>query len=145
MFAHQGRDQLTWNELMTEDYRATPRQWDDAEYYGNPDRQPCPIGAYACILELRARVEALEATQHAHVDTSQLSEARREQIRQELAKRPAHEPTFAELLMPSPRPKPLSLKEQALKELRQLPIDPELGVCASALDTIRRALEALDD
>jgi hypothetical protein len=43
------------------------------------------------------------------------------------------------------RPKPPSLKEQALKELRQLPIDPELGVCASALDTIRRALEALDD
>ena len=42
------------------------------------------------------------------------------------------------------RPKPPSLKEQALKELRQLPIDPELGVCASALDTIRQALEALD-
>ena len=41
------------------------------------------------------------------------------------------------------RPKPPSLKEQALKELRQLPIDPELGVCASALDTIRRALESL--
>jgi hypothetical protein len=43
------------------------------------------------------------------------------------------------------RPKPPSLKEQALEELRQLPIDPESGVCASALDTIRRALEALDD
>jgi hypothetical protein len=43
------------------------------------------------------------------------------------------------------RPKPPSLKKQALKELRQLPIDPELGVCASALDTIRRALESLDD
>ena len=43
------------------------------------------------------------------------------------------------------RPKPPSLKDQALKELRQLPIDPELGVCASALDTIRRALEATND
>ena len=41
------------------------------------------------------------------------------------------------------RPKPPSLKEQALAELRELPIDPELGVRASALDTIRRALEAL--
>ena len=41
------------------------------------------------------------------------------------------------------RPKQPTLKEQALKELRQLPIDPELGVCASALDTIRKALEAL--
>ena len=43
------------------------------------------------------------------------------------------------------RLKPPSLKDQALKELRQLPIDPELGVCASALDTIRRALEALPE
>ena len=43
------------------------------------------------------------------------------------------------------RPKPPSLKERALKELRQLPIDPELGVCASALDTIRRAIEALPE
>jgi hypothetical protein len=52
---------------------------------------------------------------------------------------------IADKLRAARRPKPLSLKEQALKELRQLPIDPELGVCASALDTIRRALEALDD
>lgn len=43
------------------------------------------------------------------------------------------------------RPKPPSLKEQALAELRELPIDPELGVRASALDTIRRALEALPE
>ena len=43
------------------------------------------------------------------------------------------------------RPKPPSLKERALKELRQLPIDSELGVCASALDTIRRAIEALPE
>ena len=48
---------------MNQDYRVTPEQWADAEYYGNPDRQPCPIGAYACILELRARVEALESAQ----------------------------------------------------------------------------------
>jgi hypothetical protein len=34
---------------------------------------------------LRARVEALEATQHAHVDTSRLSETVRERIRQELS------------------------------------------------------------
>jgi hypothetical protein len=52
---------------------------------------------------------------------------------------------IADKLRAARRPKPLSLKEQALKELRQLPVDPELGVCASALDTIRRALEALDD
>ena len=135
--------------MTNPNYRATPKQWDDAEYYGNPDRQPCPIGAYACILELRARVEALEATQHAHVDTSQLSEARREQIRQELAKRPAHEPTFAELLMPSPRPKPPSLKEQALEALQfvdeKLKGHLPLHNHCNAIHTISRALEALDD
>jgi hypothetical protein len=36
-----------------------------------------------------------------------------------------------------------SLKEQALEELRQFPIDPEGGITYSALDKIRRALEAL--
>jgi len=36
--------------------------------------------------ELRARIEALEATQHAHADLSRLSDAEREQVTQELAK-----------------------------------------------------------
>ena len=127
---------------MTEDYRATPRQWDNAEYYGNPDRQPCPVGTYACILELRARVEALEATQHAHVNTSQLSEARREQLLQELAK-PSAGLAFAELLMPSPRPKPPSLKEQALLQLDALNADLAMHGRGCDLSQIRRALEAL--
>lgn len=43
------------------------------------------------------------------------------------------------------RPKPPSLKEQALETLRQMHIDPETGVSPTALDTIRRALEQLDD
>jgi hypothetical protein len=38
------------------------------------------------IEELRARVEWLEATQHAHIDTSHLSKEERDQILQELAK-----------------------------------------------------------
>ncbi len=45
---------------MTDQYRATPEQWDDAEFYGSPERHPRPCSEYACILELRARVEALE-------------------------------------------------------------------------------------
>jgi hypothetical protein len=130
---------------MNQDYRVTPEQWADAEYYGNPDRQPCPIGEYACILELRARVEALETTQHAHVDTSQLSEARREQIRQELAKRPAHQPAFAELLMPPPRLKPLSLKEVALNDLDTIQTHDSFGFQIIDLSSIRRALEQLPD
>ena len=62
-----------------------------------------------------------------------VGDGRRENLSQVIALRTAR------------RPRSPGLKEQALKELRQLPIDPELGVCASALDTIRRALEALDD
>ena len=43
------------------------------------------------------------------------------------------------------RPKPPSLKEQALEELSLISSSPESGVRVSALDTIRRALEQLDD
>ena len=43
------------------------------------------------------------------------------------------------------RPKPPSLKQQALNELRQISINPEAGVGPTALDTIRRALEALPE
>ena len=43
------------------------------------------------------------------------------------------------------RPKPPSLKQQALETLRQIPIDPEAGVSSVELDTIRRALEQLND
>ena len=42
-------------------YEATPEQWADTEYYGNPNRKPCPNLESSCLLELRARVEALEA------------------------------------------------------------------------------------
>lgn len=45
---------------MTE-HKATPEQWVAAEHFGNPGRTPRPLDAYACLLELRARVEALEA------------------------------------------------------------------------------------
>jgi hypothetical protein len=41
------------------------------------------------------------------------------------------------------RPKPPSLKEQALDALEQLLQDPEAGCFAAAPDTIRRAIEAL--
>ena len=42
---------------MSTDYRATPEQWDSIER--------CADGSdpYSCILELRARIEALEAAQ----------------------------------------------------------------------------------
>ena len=62
---------------MTKQHKATPEQWDDAGAFASDTR--------ACLLELRARVELLEATQHAHIDTSRLSDEERDQIRQELS------------------------------------------------------------
>jgi hypothetical protein len=44
---------------MTE-YKATSEQWAEVESYGNP-LDPSPIAGCSCLLELRARVEALEA------------------------------------------------------------------------------------
>jgi hypothetical protein len=41
---------------MTKPHRATPEQWADTEDYA-------AINSYSCILELRARIEALEAAQ----------------------------------------------------------------------------------
>jgi len=86
---------------------------------------------YALCLELRARIEALEAAQHAHVDTSHLTKAEREQILEELA-RPA---TFAELLMPP------TLNSIALQMLGTIKRDNRY--IPEVTDTIRRALEAL--
>jgi hypothetical protein len=43
---------------MTKQHKATPEQWETIERYaGTSD-------PYACFLELRARIEALEAAQH---------------------------------------------------------------------------------
>jgi hypothetical protein len=47
---------------MTKQHRATPEQWESIERYaGSSD-------PYSCILELRARIEALEAAQQPHQD-----------------------------------------------------------------------------
>jgi len=61
-------------------HRATPEQWEYQERWASDDDDA------SCILELRCRIEALEATQHAHTDLSHLSDAEREQVTQELAK-----------------------------------------------------------
>ena len=47
---------------MTKPHRATPEQWESIELYAEDN-------AYdACFLELRARIEALEAAQQPHQD-----------------------------------------------------------------------------
>ena len=45
---------------MSNQYRATPEQWAKCEELAHMES-----GAYRCLLELRARVEVLEATQRA--------------------------------------------------------------------------------
>ena len=42
------------------DHQATPEQWAKLEYFNS--------ATSACILELRARSQLLEATQHAHIE-----------------------------------------------------------------------------
>jgi len=71
---------------MTNQHRATPEQWEYQERWASDDDDA------SCILELRCRIEALEATQHAHADVSRLSDAEREQVAQELAKPAAWRP-----------------------------------------------------
>jgi hypothetical protein len=50
---------------MTEQHRATPEQWADQEIWA------ASSGDSSCILELRARVEALEAAQRPRVFTAE--------------------------------------------------------------------------
>ncbi len=52
---------------------------------------------------------------------------------------------WGEHLRAARRPKPPSLKQQAIAELEQIPIDPEAGVLTSSLEIIRRALESIPD
>jgi hypothetical protein len=101
------------NETRT-DYRATPEQWEYIERYADSIN-------YSCILELRARIEALEAAQQ-------------------------------------PRPKPPSLKEEALKgfdTIAGIVLEVYSGTTfyeqykyeqyKKVADTIIRALEALPE
>jgi hypothetical protein len=56
---------------MTDQHRATPEQWAEQEMWVR--QRPHAAAGSSCILELRARIEELEAAQHAHADTTRLS------------------------------------------------------------------------
>ena len=92
---------------MSQDYCATPEQWDDVA-----ERAADCQGGYSCLLELRARVERLEATQHAHIDTSSWTLEEREQA-------------LAELRMPT-----------VVKRIAEME-----GNCQAALDSSAPAIE----
>jgi hypothetical protein len=61
---------------MSEKYRATDKDWELVEGWAPDDTD------VRCLLELRSRIELLEATQHAHLDAPQLSEAERDALKE---------------------------------------------------------------
>ncbi len=76
---------------MTDQHRATPEQWAYMH-----ERTEAGLEMTSCILELRARIEALEAAQLEQADVSRLSDAEREQMAQDLASPAAWRPLNVE-------------------------------------------------
>jgi hypothetical protein len=128
VFAHRGRDQLTWNELMNQSYpvpppelgaslrNSAPHQYQDRL---RPARELWLINhAYAAgaDMELEACCEWLYMNGYNHVISARLRDAR--------------------------RPEPPSLKEQAFDALHGI---HDQGPTPEQVAIIRRALEALDD
>ena len=89
------------------------------------------------------------ADQQLKLDAEQIAQAYQKGADQELDAccewlvRNYNYPEAGNPLRAARRPKPPSLKEQALDALEQLLRDPEAGELTSAPDTIRRAIEAL--
>jgi hypothetical protein len=135
VFAHRGRDQLTWNELMTELYRPsagehpiTPppelvEQWvTEVWHEGTPARLSLSdmhitteAAQWGANQELEACCEWLYMNGYNHVISARLRDAR--------------------------RPEPPSLKEQAFDALHGI---HDQGPTPEQVAIIRRALEALD-
>jgi hypothetical protein len=109
-----------------ESHRAKPEQWEVVEICREEGKIPWPTAA--CLLELRARVEALEwANQKLWAQSD--------------------DDRFCDDLRKDRRPKPPSLKEQALKAVNEMSDCMSAGFVPkrSDLDAIRRALEALPE
>jgi hypothetical protein len=123
---------------MTEQHKATPEQWERQELRARLhalDDQDAP-----CILELRDRVAALEAAQHAHVETSHLTDATRKQIREELARPAAWRPlkVATETTYGEAKPVPLFTAEEVARIVA--PSSP----ANSLIDRVGRAIETED-
>ena len=74
-------DAATWRPSMTK-HKATAQQWQQVKRFATTGVFPTD----SCTYELLSRIEVLEATQHAHVNTLRLSDKERDQIRQDLAR-----------------------------------------------------------
>jgi hypothetical protein len=106
---------------MKQDYLAAPELWAAAEKWGANT-----MDMANCLLELRARVEALEG-----LHSYKIGEAE-----------PIEDWGKGHTLV---NPKPPSLKEQALNDLDDIPTHDGEGRQVVDLSNIRRALESLDD
>lgn len=111
---------------MKHQHRATPEQWQAIEANGH-------LPTRSTIRELLCRIEALEATQHAYVDLSPLSDAEREQIRKQLASPGRFE--VLEVAHPPQRNHPEipdgSLVERVAEALRLAPRRPDYAARAA--------------
>ncbi len=105
---------------MTKQHRATPEQWESIERYADSS------DPYSCFLELRARIEALEACC--------------KWVRSMFG----GNSTWAYELRAARRPKPPSLRKQAYDALdTYIYGEPDPKGKERTYNTIRRALEAL--
>jgi hypothetical protein len=142
------------------DYKATPEQWTQCEEWVKSS----VVGASdACILELRARVEALEAAAHKHiVETStdivalftrveSLEAAERQaskvyQISKPLKLTAKQQKELDALLRPSSKPSPNSSRiGSSLVERVMAAIDQELSSEAEARAAIREVAVWLEE
>ena len=139
-----------------DNYKATPEQWAGIERYGKVSNYVVD----ACILELRARVEALEAQANHFVDVPKMvpptvaTDEELDDTWHQAGNAPGG--TFVACRRAiynlgiehgqACRPKPPSLKEQALEILRKHADRAYLTDESSAdANIIRRALEQLND
>ena len=133
----RGRDQLTWNELMNQSYPVPPpelvQQWiKDCDNPEKPrwqeyEQDIATLAAqWGADQELEACCSEMDGWGDIHYSAGW---------------------KFSKNLRTARRPRPPSLKEQALAVLKNSPVDPEdetLQLSADAELIIRRALEALD-
>jgi len=102
----------TSQSIMNDPRRATDSEWYCLEARTSGSKSD--VVAYSCILELRDRIKALEATQHGHVDLLHLSDAEREQIRKQLASPGRFE--VLEAAAQPPKPNHPAKPDSSLKE-----------------------------
>jgi hypothetical protein len=79
----------TSQSITNDQHRATADEWACVKEYNSEI-------SFSCLLELRDRIEALEATLHAHADASHVIDPEREKATRELAQSAGFAPRWSE-------------------------------------------------